>query len=119
MTKIERKFRVAGDIKLELVNVFEPGEVFIEGTVMLERAKRTGANLNQETIKIVLENKHLLPEELKGFDIVLLGTVRRIGSRKIKVISYLRNKGGNWVEGFGGVRYDWGERARLLRACAQ
>ncbi|MFH1393103.1 MAG: hypothetical protein ABIG73_01845 [Patescibacteria group bacterium] len=115
MTKVEERFE-AGDVKFELVDFFKPDEIFVEGTVMLSRARKMGIKPKQEMIKKLLENKHLLPEELKRFDIVLPGTVKRIGERKIKMISYLCHKGGNWVEGLGGVRYDWGENARLLRA---
>jgi hypothetical protein len=116
MTKVEGRFEI-GDTMFELIDFFEPNEIFVEGTIMLKRGKKMGIRLKQEMIKKLLENKHLLPEELKDFDIVLPGTVRRVGSRKIRMISYLCRKGGKWIEGIGGVKYDWGERARLLRAC--
>ncbi|MDO8743080.1 MAG: hypothetical protein Q7J30_00765 [Candidatus Azambacteria bacterium] len=116
MTRIEGRFEI-GNTKFEVVDFFKPNESFVEGTVMLKRAKEVGATLKYMTVQRLLRNKHRIPEELKKFDIVLPGTVRCFGKNKVKVISYICNKGGSWVEGIGGVKYDWGERARLLRVC--
>lgn len=112
--RIERRFQV-GDIKLELMDFFKPNESFVEGTVMLERARKAGATLKQRLAKKLLENKHLIPGELGEFDIVLAGVEIKFGRREIKMIPYIHKLGNNWVAGYGGVNYDWHSRARLLR----
>ena len=116
--KIEGRFQV-GDIMLELVDFFEPNENFIEGTVMLRRARKAGITLKRKLAKKLLENKHLIPRELGEFDIVLAGVKIKFGMREIKMIPYIHKLGNNWVTGYGGVRYDWNRRARLVRSCGQ
>jgi len=117
--KVEGTFQ-AGSIKFELIDFFESDEIFVEGTIMLERAKKMGAIINWRTARKLQKNKHLFPKEVEKFDIVLAGikaTRFGLGKCRAKVIPYFHRKSGNWVEGFGGVKYDWGEKARLLRAC--
>ncbi len=118
MMRVEEKFQIGG-IKLELVDVFKPGEIFIEGTVLLKRAKKAGATLKQKLAKKLLENKHLIPGELGEFDIVLAGVKIKFGMREIKMIPYIHKLRNNWVVGYGGVDYDWHRRARLVRFCEQ
>ena len=115
-TEAERVFQI-GNLKFELVNVFEPDEVFIEGTVMLERAEKADAILNDIVALRLRRNKHRVPKKLKEIDIALAGITENIGC--IKAIPYLHfdGKSGNWREGLGGVNFDWSENVRLLRAC--
>ncbi|MFH1656874.1 MAG: hypothetical protein ABH919_00150 [bacterium] len=114
--KIEGIFQ-AGDVRFELVDFFEPNENFVEGTVMLRRARKIGVKLKKKMAKKLLENKHLIPGELGEFDIVLAGVKVKFGMREIKMIPYIHKLGNNWVTGYGGVRYDWNRRARLVRLC--
>ncbi|HAJ44635.1 hypothetical protein A3K33_01820 [Candidatus Azambacteria bacterium RIFOXYC1_FULL_41_20] len=117
---IAERFEIGG-VRFELVDFFKPNEMFIEGTVMLKRAKIVGAIINDETAQRLLLNRHRIPKELREFDVVLAGPVRRIDGRGIgrgmKFISYIHYRGGLWVEGLGGVRYDWSPKARLVRLC--
>lgn len=115
--KVEKIFGIGdfeiGDMEFELINFFESDEAFVEGTVMLKRARKVGAVAKQEMIKVLLAKEDIL-DEMKDFDIVCAGTIKCIG-KKIKVIPYLHNHCGSWVTGLGGVNYDWHSRARLLR----
>jgi len=111
-------FRI-GNINLELVDFFKPGEHLVEGDEVIQRAKALGADLGEELAEELLENKDCIPEEIGEFDIVFPGTIRQIefSERKIKVIPYLHKQGRNWVKGLGGVQYDWNRQARLARFC--
>jgi hypothetical protein len=117
MTKVEGRFE-AGDVKFELIDFFEPDEIFVEGTIMLSRARKMGATIKLKLVKKLLENKHLIPKELGKFDIVLAGVKIKFGGRNIKMIPYFHKLGGDWVLGYGGVKYDWHRRARLARLCS-
>ena len=102
---------------LELVDFFEPNEDFVEGTVMLKRAKKAGISLKRKLAEKLLKNKHLIPRELGDFDIVLAVVKIKFGMREIKMIPYIHKLGNNWVTGYGGINYDWHRRARLVRSC--
>ncbi|MDO8443765.1 MAG: hypothetical protein Q7S78_02165 [Candidatus Azambacteria bacterium] len=118
MTKVEGRFEI-GDTMFELIDFFEPNEIFVEGTIMLKRGRKMGIRLKKEMVKKLLENKHLIPGELGEFDIVLAGVKIKFGEREIKMIPYIHKLGNNWVVGYGGIKYDWHRRARLARSCEQ
>ena len=117
--KIGRKFQV-GMALIELIDFFEKDEDFVEGTVMIKRAKEIGATFRSETIKRLIKcrDRFPKPKEVENVDIVLVGRrAKRFGDRGIEVISYLHGNGDNWVVGLGGTEYDWNTRARLARLC--
>jgi len=72
---IAERFEIGG-VRFELVDFFKPNEMFIEGTVMLKRAKIVGAIINDETAQRLLLNRHRIPKELREFDVVLAGPAR-------------------------------------------
>jgi len=118
MIEFEERFQI-GNLKFELVNIFKPDEVFIEGTVMLERAEKADAILDDVIALRLRRNKHRIPKKLKRIDIALAGVTEHIGKTKAFPYFHFDGKSGNWSEGKGGVNFDWSDNVRLVRFCEQ
>ena len=105
-------------VTFELVNFFEPREIFIEGKEMIRRAMTLDAILCFHYVNFVLDRSDKIPELCDAYDLVFAGA--KCATKKVEhdggeFVAYLRKIRGLWRLGYGSIAFDWDERARLLR----
>lgn len=97
------------------VSFLEKGESYVNGEVMLQRAKERKLDFSQYDLEYLLENQKEIPKKLRDFYLVFPGTVWR-GSGGGRRVADLRWGGGEWCLdwGWGWLGRDWRSGNRLL-----
>ena len=106
---------------IDVIDFFEPKEIFIEGGEMIRRAEALHATPGLNQVRLMLNNFNEIPESLDKYDLVFAGAkkvcfmgIDRERDRN-EYIAYMRKIRGRWLLGYGGIAFDWDLRARLVR----
>ena len=102
-----------GTLELELSEFLEPGEKYVEGDVMRDRAKKSGLMLGEQHARALLEQQECIPEAWRKFYLVFPGTVWRGRGGGLSV-PYLYWYGGRWDLGFGWLGGGWVSGGRFV-----
>jgi len=110
---------------LDLASFLEPGESYVNGETMRQRAVVLKANLGLADLKVALADQAKISEEAKPFYIVFPGTVLRDPDGRLCVaylswggdlcVAYLGWDDDRWVVDFDRVASDWDDDDRLAR----
>jgi len=101
----------------EIVEYIRPGEVYLDGDVMRQRAKELGANLGQRHLEYLEDHQELIPKEWRKYYLVATGTVWRVGfGDKYRYFTCLRWDGydNRWWLDFGWLGHEWGGLGRIV-----
>ena len=100
--------------QLELLPFLKDKEMYLDGEVMVERAKELKANMGQQHAEWLLEHQSEIPKEFRNYYLVFPGTKwRRSGGGRD--VPYLNWRGGEWILNFDWLASRWGDGLRLLR----
>lgn len=100
---------------LEIAPFLEPGEDYVNGETMRQRAKKLGANLGLADLKFVLDRQAEIPAEMRDKYIVFSGTVLRYPFGNLGT-ACLHWHGVRWVVVFRWLDDDWDDIDRLARS---
>ncbi len=100
----------------DLVEFLKPGESYVSGEVMKQRAKELNAHLGQRHAEYLLDHQELILKEWRGnYFLVFPGTVWQ-DSDGDRSVPFLNWDGGRWYLDFYWLRYDWYDDFRLVRS---
>lgn len=102
-----------GELELDIFEFLRPGEEYIKGETMRERAKELGAVLGERHARTLLERQDELPEEWREFYLVFPGTVWRYRDGFL-LVPCLYWDGGRWDLVFGWLEGGWLSDARIV-----
>jgi hypothetical protein len=100
---------------LEFAPFLEPGEDYVNGETMRQRAKKLGANLGLVDLKFVLDRQAEIPAEMRDKYIVFSGTVLRNPNGYLYVADLYRS-GDGWYLRWNYLDRDWLGSGRLARS---
>lgn len=98
----------------DIVEFLRPGESYVDGEVMKQRAKELNANLGQRDLEYLEDHQELIPKEWRNeYYLVAPGTVRRdcLGLQCVPCLTWLGNR---WFFEFTNLESRWGGRVRLV-----
>ena len=115
--EIAETFNLSSVTTFDVINFFEPDEVFIEGNEMIRRAKSLRAAPGSHYVTLFLNRSDKIPESCSEYDLVFAGARLEVimSNRKHEFIAYLRKVRGLWRLGYGNIDYDWDLKAHLVR----
>lgn len=117
--EIVKSFSLDRSTVFELVNFFDPEEIFIEGREMIRRAAELDAMLGIDYARRLLNHSDRIPKSCDEYDIVFAGALicLRVLDRRLdnnEYVAYIRNIRGRWLLGYGCIEFDWDLRALLI-----
>ena len=97
----------------DLVEFLKPGESYVNGEVMKQRAKELNAHLGQGHAEYLLEHQELIPKEWRDKFLVFPGTVWQdsVGGRGVPCLYW---SGDRWYLYFNWLGYGWDSGVRLV-----
>lgn len=94
-------------LKIKFISFLERGEVSVHDKVMCERAVKLGGNLGLADARWLVENRQLIPAELRGRKYIIFpGTVLR-DSIGYLYVPYLLWDDGRWILNFRWLEDRW------------
>lgn len=98
----------------DIKEVLKPGEDWVNGDTMVERAKEMGAYLGQRDAEWLMEHQDLIPQEHRDKYFIFPGTVWVDRESRRRYVAYLVFDGDRCYLALDCLGGDCGARARLL-----
>ena len=104
---------VAGEVKLELVEILQATEEYIDGICMLKRAKELGNHTSQFYAERMLDQQKNIPQSFRPFRLLFIGTVW-LDFHSLHYVPCLSCHGYDWHLGFNCIEIGYVSRCRFV-----